>query len=377
MSTDKLPDGWTRVKFGDVVRNVNENSRDLASDGVDHVVGLDHLDPGSLRLIRWDNLANLPDGTTFTRKFKPGQVLFGKRRAYQRKVAVPDFAGVCSGDILVFEPADKRMLAEFLPYLVQSDGFFDHALGTSAGSLSPRTKWAELAKYEFALPPVEEQRKIVEVLAQAESAVKKTSRAVLVAKNSLILMSIQLTRPAGSPSVPLEDVAEVLNSRRVPVNDAERSKRIGSVPYYGANGQVGLIDTAIFNEPLVLVPEDGGRFSEWRNNPVAYRIDGPSWVNNHAHVLKAKGIPHGWLYFSLRNLDMTHLVVGSTRTKLNRSALSKIEIAVPGDLASRLALLERVDAVRAEIESHLENAKRILSELRNKLVSPGGHGHVQ
>jgi type I restriction enzyme S subunit len=165
VSTDKLPDGWTRVKFGDVVRNVNENSRDLASDGLDRVVGLDHLDPSSLRLARWDNLADLPDGTTFTRKFKPGQVLFGKRRAYQRKAAVPDFAGVCSGDILVFEPADKRMVAEFLPYVVQSDGFFDHALGTSAGSLSPRTKWAELAKYEFALPPVDEQQRIVQVLA--------------------------------------------------------------------------------------------------------------------------------------------------------------------------------------------------------------------
>lgn len=167
MSTDKLPDGWTRVKFGDVVRNANENSRDLEGDGIDRVVGLDHLDPGSLRLVRWDNVADLPDGTTFTRKFKPGQVLFGKRRVYQRKVAVPDFEGVCSGDILVFEPADKRMLPEFLPYMVQSDGFFDHALGTSAGSLSPRTKWAELAKYEFELPPVDEQQRIASVLQAA------------------------------------------------------------------------------------------------------------------------------------------------------------------------------------------------------------------
>jgi len=165
VSNDKLPHGWTRVKFGDVVRNVSENSHDLSADGLDRVVGLDHLDPGDLRLVRWDNLADLPDGTTFTRKFKPGQVLFGKRRAYQRKVAIPDFEGVCSGDILVFEPADKRMLAEFLPYLVQSDGFFDHALGTSAGSLSPRTKWSELAKYEFAFPPIEEQRRVAEMLA--------------------------------------------------------------------------------------------------------------------------------------------------------------------------------------------------------------------
>jgi type I restriction enzyme S subunit len=178
MSADKLPDGWTRVKFGDVVCNVNENSRDLEADGIDRVVGLDHLDPGSLRLLRWENLADLPDGTTFTRKFRSGQVLFGKRRAYQRKVAVPDFGGVCSGDILVFEPADKRMLAEFLPYLVQSDGFFDHALGTSAGSLSPRTKWAELAKYEFALPPVDEQERLAALLGQSDLVVRRIQDAI-------------------------------------------------------------------------------------------------------------------------------------------------------------------------------------------------------
>jgi type I restriction enzyme S subunit len=183
MSIDKLPDGWTRVKFGDVVRNSNENSRNLEADGIDRVIGLDHLDPGSLRLARWDNLAELPDGTTFTRKFKPGQVLFGKRRAYQRKVAVPDFEGVCSGDILVFEPADKRMLAEFLPYVVQSDGFFDHALGTSAGSLSPRTKWAELAKYEFALPPLDEQQRIVEVLSVVIKHQVSLLRQVAAARN--------------------------------------------------------------------------------------------------------------------------------------------------------------------------------------------------
>jgi type I restriction enzyme S subunit len=193
MSIDKLPDGWTRVKFGDVVRNSNENSRDLEADGIDRVIGLDHLDPGSLRLARWDNLAELPDGTTFTRKFKPGQVLFGKRRAYQRKVAVPDFEGVCSGDILVFEPADKRMLAEFLPYVVQSDGFFDHALGTSAGSLSPRTKWAELAKYEFALPPLDEQQRIVGLLRTTGESIVRYEQGINAA-NSLISAIVRAAR---------------------------------------------------------------------------------------------------------------------------------------------------------------------------------------
>lgn len=166
-----LPDAWRLVKFGDVVSCINKTSRDPSSDGLDHIVGLDHLDSDSLPIRRWDLLKDLPDGTSFTRRFRAGQVLFGKRRAYQRKVAVPDFDGICSGDILVFEPKADDLCPNFLPYLVQSYGFFDHALGTSAGSLSPRTKWQELAKYEFALPPIGEQERLVELLSAAEELV--------------------------------------------------------------------------------------------------------------------------------------------------------------------------------------------------------------
>jgi type I restriction enzyme S subunit len=95
--------------------------------------------------------------------------LFGKRRAYQRKAAFAEFDAICSGDILVFQTDHQRMLPELLPFLVQSNGFYDHALGTSAGSLSPRTSWRDLANYEFDLPPLEEQRRIAELIWACEN----------------------------------------------------------------------------------------------------------------------------------------------------------------------------------------------------------------
>jgi len=117
------------------------------------------------------------DGTSFTRVFRKGQVLFAKRRAYQRKVAVADFDGICSSDILVFEPKGDELIPELLPFIVQSDGFFEHALGTSAGSLSPRTRWSQLKEYEFPLPPRAEQRCIADILWAAEEAKSNYSRA--------------------------------------------------------------------------------------------------------------------------------------------------------------------------------------------------------
>src|SRR5439155_4468136 len=103
---------WKPVQFGDVVHNVNETERAPAEAGIERFVGLEHLEPGSLHIRLWGNVA---DGTTFTRRCRPGQVLFGKRRAYQRKVAVAEFDAVVSGDIYVLAPKIGRC-AIFFPH---------------------------------------------------------------------------------------------------------------------------------------------------------------------------------------------------------------------------------------------------------------------
>ncbi len=165
-----LKPGWRRVKFGEVVRLNKETCKNPAAEGIDRYIGLEHLEPGDLRIRSWGDVS---DGTTFTNRVRPGQVLFGKRRAYQRKVAVADFDAVCSGDIYVFESTNPdRLLPDLLPFLCQTDSFFEYAVGTSAGSLSPRTNWTSLAEYEFALPPMEEQRRIAAFLAACLKSVE-------------------------------------------------------------------------------------------------------------------------------------------------------------------------------------------------------------
>jgi type I restriction enzyme S subunit len=154
------------VRFGEVVRDVNEAERNPLDAGLERFVGLEHIEPENLHLKQWGNLA---DGDiSFTKRFRKGQVLFGKRRAYQRKVAVAEFDGICSSDILTFEPKGDDLLPELLPFIVQSEGFFEQALGTSSGSLSPRTRWSQLQDYEFPLPPKDEQRRIADILWAAD-----------------------------------------------------------------------------------------------------------------------------------------------------------------------------------------------------------------
>lgn len=188
MSTKSLKLGWKMVKFGDVVKNANLIERDIEGAGIERIVGLEHIDPENLHIRRW----NSPEeGTSFTRKFIPGQTLFGKRRAYQRKVAYAEFEGICSGDILTFEPKNpKILLSELLPFICQTDAYFNYALGTSAGSLSPRTSWSALKEFEFPLPQLSEQKRIAEILWAANETSKtwkSTYEKLLQVKKSYLI----------------------------------------------------------------------------------------------------------------------------------------------------------------------------------------------
>jgi len=196
---------WQRVRFGDVVENLNETC-DPTKAGIERYIGLEHLEPGSLHIQDWGTVS---DGTTFTRRAHPGQVLFGKRRAYQRKLAIASFDAVVSGDIYVLAPKSDRLLGELLPYLCMSDRFFMHAVGTSAGSLSPRTNWSSLASFEFDLPPMNQQRglsavaRALDECRRSHIAAQDLMLAVLLAETTRHFAAEARTR------VPLVDVAEV------------------------------------------------------------------------------------------------------------------------------------------------------------------------
>lgn len=169
-----LKPGWQRVKFAQLAECVNDRVDDPSKAGVDRYVGLEHLDPESLSIRRWGT----PDEVESTKlRFRPGDIIFGKRRAYQRKLAVADFDGICSAHAMVLRAKSDVVLPEFLPFLMQSDTFMERAVAISVGSLSPTINWKTLAAEEFALPPMEEQRRIADMLKAVECACLATDEA--------------------------------------------------------------------------------------------------------------------------------------------------------------------------------------------------------
>lgn len=158
-------------------------------------------------------------------------------------------------------------------------------------------------------------------------------------------------------------IADILDSQRVPVNKAERATRPGPVPYYGATGHVGWIDRPLFNEELCLLGEDGAPFLD-RYKQKAYVIDGPSWVNNHAHVLRAiaSATYNRFLKHVLDWTDYGPYVNGTTRLKLTKGALSTIPIPLP-PLNEQLRIVAAIEEQFSRLDTADELLRRAISRL--------------
>lgn len=166
MSAQSLKPGWKMVKFGDIAQNVAVRV-DPADAKTDAYVGLEHLDPSTIHLRQWGHPS---DVTGQKLAFKKGDVIFGRRRAYQRKLAVAEFDGICSAHAMVVRAKPKMILPEFLPFFLQSDMFMERAIEISVGSLSPTINWKTLKVQEFPLPPIDEQKRIAEILWAADES---------------------------------------------------------------------------------------------------------------------------------------------------------------------------------------------------------------
>lgn len=177
--------------------------------------------------------------------------------------------------------------------------------------------------------------------------------------------------PQGWESKNLEDICEILDKFRVPLNSDERRFRSGSVPYWGANGIIDYIDEAIFDEPLLLMPEDGGPFGEAATKPICHKIDEPVWVNNHAHVLRVTQAEREFVYQWFVNRDITDYLVGGTRAKLNQKALRKLPILLPPlTEQQRIAdILSSVDASIQATQALIAQAERVQRGLMEELLT--------
>ena len=356
------------VKLDDVACEVRESWK--ADRAGVPVVGLEHLEPDEIWLRHWD--VN-PDENTFSKGFKMGQLLFGRRRAYQKKMSIAPCDGICSGDITVIAAKPEKILPELLPFYLRTDAFFDFAMRGSGGSLSPRVKWSHIAGYEFDLPPLDEQRKLADLLWAANELKEKYKKAIAATDEMLKAKFREMFGECGVQSaesgVRLEDVVDVMDDKREPLNDAVRStmKEGYLYPYYGANGVVDYINKYLTDDTLLCIAEDCGAYGPGEDS--AYIIRGKSWVNNHAHLVKPK---EGcclieFLQVQFRIADLRSYISGTTRQKLTQSKLRSIMCVCP-PLALQQQFVEiarKADETKAALKKSINDVEQVIKGLIN------------
>lgn len=167
------------MKLKDVVREVRTTYKgDMTNVPI---VGLEHIIPCEITFEKY----MIDSESTFSKVFHKGQVLFGRRRAYQHKAAIAHIDGICSGDIMVLEAIPGKIEPNLLPFIIQNDGFFDYAIQHSEGGLSPRVKWSAIANYEFTLPSLSEQKVLADKL-WAAYRVKESYKKLLAATDDML-----------------------------------------------------------------------------------------------------------------------------------------------------------------------------------------------
>ncbi|MEB2286469.1 MAG: hypothetical protein B6D46_12445 [Polyangiaceae bacterium UTPRO1] len=257
-----------------------------------------------------------------------------------------------------------RLYSRYLVHRLMADYFSGRLADYYTGATIKHLTGQDLNRYRFPLPPLADQRRIAAILDKADAL--RAQRRAALAKLDTLTQSIFLdmfgdpaTNPKGWPVKRIEDITECLDRLRRPVTESDR--KLGNVPYYGANGQQGWIDTALFDEPLVLVAEDGGYFDE-PGRGVAYRIDGPAWVNNHAHILRAisMSVETEFLHRALRHFNFLPFISGTTRAKLTQGQLNAVRLFVPPlvlqrEFSTRIARVQRITMALASSADQLDD----------------------
>ncbi|MFY1586335.1 restriction endonuclease subunit S [Micromonospora sp. WMMD734] len=374
--------GWKHIAFGDVVKNLNITVRDAQAAGIERVIAMEHLDPNELKINRW---GRSEDGSTFTRRVKPGQTLFGKRRAYQRKAAFAEFDAITSGDILVFEADDTQLLPEFLPFLVQSDGFYGHALGTSAGSLSPRTNWRDLASYRFDLPSLDEQKHLAGLLWAANSHKQAAKSAVKAMGVAIEQMVDALVSGSGAPRRPIGDILDVCQyglSTRAGEDGAYPMLRMTNL-CAGAVVDRGLkycdISAAEFENHRVLKGDvlfNRTNSAEHVGRSGIFDLDGDFVFASYLVRLRPDPsvVDSRFLNYFInsragQNLIRVHISRGVQQANISASKLKMVRMPLP-EMAEQASIVDRIDLLRTsqrESERLLLGAGRLCVALSREI----------
>lgn len=366
-------DEWEEKKLGEIseVKDGTHDSPKYVSNGFPLVTSKNvkngKIDLDEINYISKEDYDNINKRS----KVSKGDILMGMIGTIGN-LAIVDREDFAIKNVALIK--EKNFLKNiFLIQFLQSNIFIKKISLLNEGGTQKFISLGNIRNFDFFIPNLQEQEKIADFLSSIDKKISLTEEKLELFREykkgvmqKIFSQELRFKDNNGNDypeweEKRLEEVTECLDNLRKPLNSNEREKIKGNIPYYGANGIQGYINNYIFNEELVLLAEDGGNFDDYLTKPIAQYVQGKSWINNHAHVLKGKKVlKTKFLYFSLVHKDIRSFINGTSRSKLNKSNMLNIIILLPTvEEQHKIAdFLSSIDSKIENIEKELEGLKK-------------------
>lgn len=348
----------TKVRFDEIARESRSTYKGDLTDMP--IVGLEHIEPYEMLLHDCDKNVE----TTFSKTFKKGQILFGRRRAYQHKACVATFDGICSGDITVIEAIEGKVHPELLPFLVQNDDFFDHAVRGSNGALSPRVKWEHMANYEFTLPSLSEQKALAEKL-WAAYEVKQSYLNMIAATDEMV--KAQFIEMFGEPtnSTKGKRGQELFTFASGKANTKSNLDSSFQYNCYGGNGITGKSKDYLLKDKTIVI----GRVGEYCG--CVHQTTDYCWITDNAIYLKTYSDLYRFefIYHMFTMMDFHRFASETGQPKITQAPLLSCYYPLPSieEQNKFVAIAEQADKSKSELRKSIEAIDKVIKSLINNI----------
>jgi len=373
------------VKFGDVVRQVKDKV-DPQTAGLERYVAGEHMDTDNLHIRRWGDVGAGYLGPAFHMRFQPGQILYGSRRTYLRKIAVADFEGITANTTYVIEPKDPEvLLPDFLPFVMSTERFHEHSIKQSKGSVNPYINFSDITWYEFPLPPVDEQRRIADLLWAADDTITEYTNAISSLEKLKVSYWQKVKLNDKYPLVRLKEITEI----------GTGSTPHRGTPSYWKDGTISWLPTQKVNEKIIrqadeFITEEA--FNEcsmklFKANSILVALYGEgktrgsvgyltfdSCINQAFAAVKPTEKVDGWfLYHCLDNsyVELRGFSQGSSQKNLNAQLLGQFKIPLPekNEQESISEMLNNFSGRISDISAHIQTLQILKKNLLTTLLT--------
>ena len=353
--------GWKKWRFDEFAQNISERVEPSQTD-MDVYVGLEHIDPDTLHLSRHGHPSDV-EGTKL--RFYKGDIIFGRRRAYQRKTALATTDGICSAHAMVLRAKEDVVDPSFFPFLFHSKQFIDMAITISVGGLSPTINWKDISKQEFLLPPKSEQKRLAELLWAADEMIEKEKKELEKVNYYFFTLQNNIFQSNFTKTKKLCDIANITMGQS-PIGTSYNENKDG-IPFLQGNSEftdkypIAVKYTTLPNK----MANTGDILMSVRAPVGAINIADKSYcIGRGLCAIAAKSGNNDYLRFLLQSkkIEFDRISTGSTFKAINSSDLKNLE--VPSKEQDITSLLECEKSIKY-IKNCIQYGKQLKQELTN------------